>query len=85
MGNSTLSNSTTSGSLLNTAISSENTGNTYLKLHVQDTADGINGDMVFQLFNDLAPNTVAKITGLVNESPSFYNNLHLPSHPSEFS
>lgn len=50
------------------------TSNTFLKLHVQDTADGINGDMVFELFNDLAPNTVAKITDLVTNR-NFYNGL----------
>jgi cyclophilin family peptidyl-prolyl cis-trans isomerase len=48
-------------------------GNTFLKLHVEDTADGINGDMIFELFNDLAPNTVAKITTLVNSN--YYNGL----------
>ncbi len=51
------------------------TGNTYLKLHVQDTADGIDGDMVFQLFNDLAPETVANLTSLINQTPDFYNGL----------
>jgi cyclophilin family peptidyl-prolyl cis-trans isomerase len=49
------------------------TNNTYLKIHVTDTADNINGDMVFQLFNDLAPKTVAWITSLVTEN--FYNGL----------
>ena len=49
------------------------TGNTYLKLTVNDNVDNIHGDMVFQLFNDLAPNTVAKITQLANGL--FYNGL----------
>jgi cyclophilin family peptidyl-prolyl cis-trans isomerase len=49
------------------------TGNPFLKLHVQDAFGGIDGDMVFELFNDRAPNTVAKITGLVNTG--FYNGL----------
>ena len=49
------------------------TGNPSLKIHVTDTADGINGDMTFQLFQDLAPNTVSEIEGLVNQG--FYNSL----------
>ncbi len=44
------------------------TGNPFLKLSVQNF-----GDMTFQLFQDLVPNTVAKITDLVNNG--FYNNL----------
>jgi cyclophilin family peptidyl-prolyl cis-trans isomerase len=51
------------------------TGNTFLKLHVQDLADGIDGDMVFELFNDLAPKTVANLTSLINRTPNFYNGL----------
>ena len=43
-------------------------GNTYLDVKVQNF-----GDMIFQLFNDLTPNTVQTITGLV--SKGFYNNL----------
>ncbi|MCC6124344.1 MAG: peptidylprolyl isomerase [Pirellulales bacterium] len=49
------------------------TGNTYLKLSVNAAAGGIQGDMVFQLFNDLTPNTVAKITSLVNAD--FYDGV----------
>jgi uncharacterized repeat protein (TIGR01451 family) len=40
----------------------------YLKISVAGY-----GDMVFQLFNDLAPTTVSEITGLVNSG--FYNGL----------
>ncbi len=43
-------------------------GHPYLKLSVFGY-----GDMVFQLFDDLAPNTVQQITKLVNQG--FYNNL----------
>jgi cyclophilin family peptidyl-prolyl cis-trans isomerase len=49
------------------------TGNTFLKMHVTDQAEGIDGDMVFELFGDLAPNTVQSITNLVNQH--FYDNL----------
>jgi cyclophilin family peptidyl-prolyl cis-trans isomerase len=48
------------------------TGNTYVKMHVQDTADGIDGDMIFQLFDNLAPQTVTNFKTLVNQG--FYNN-----------
>src|SRR5581483_6255732 len=44
------------------------TGNTFLKISVQGF-----GDMVFELFNDVTPQTVQKITQLVNSG--FYNNL----------
>jgi cyclophilin family peptidyl-prolyl cis-trans isomerase len=44
------------------------TGNTFMKI----TVAGF-GNMVFELFNDLAPNTVAEITTLVNKG--FYNGL----------
>ena len=49
------------------------TGNPSLQLTVSDTADGINGSMTFQLFQDLTPNTVEQIMNLVNDG--FYNNL----------
>src|SRR5205823_5510158 len=48
------------------------TSNTYLKFHVTGP-NGINGDMIFQLFNDLAPEAVRNITGLVNAG--YYNGL----------
>jgi cyclophilin family peptidyl-prolyl cis-trans isomerase len=48
------------------------TGNTFLKLHV-DNGDNIHGDMVFELYNDLMPNTVQVISSLVNAG--FYNGL----------
>jgi cyclophilin family peptidyl-prolyl cis-trans isomerase len=54
------------------------TGNTYLKLHVTGTdknGGAVAGDMVFQLFNDLAPKTVANLTSLINQTPNFYNGL----------
>ena len=44
------------------------TGHPFLRISVTGF-----GDMVFQLFDDLAPNTVEKITGLVEAN--FYNNL----------
>jgi cyclophilin family peptidyl-prolyl cis-trans isomerase len=44
------------------------TGNPYLKLSVAD-----HGDLIFQLFEDLAPTTVATIRGLVERG--FYNGL----------
>src|SRR4051812_49567496 len=43
-------------------------GHPFLKMSVAGY-----GDMVFQLFDDLAPDTVAKIGGLVNQG--FYTNL----------
>jgi cyclophilin family peptidyl-prolyl cis-trans isomerase len=46
----------------------QHTGNTYLKLSVQNF-----GDLTFQLFNDLTPKTVGQITALVNRG--FYNGL----------
>src|SRR5262249_6590476 len=44
------------------------TTNTYLKISVQNF-----GDEIFQLFGDVAPETVRRITGLVNAG--FYNGL----------
>jgi cyclophilin family peptidyl-prolyl cis-trans isomerase len=46
----------------------QHTGNSFLKLSVAGF-----GDMTFELLRDVAPNTVDKITGLVNQG--FYNNL----------
>jgi cyclophilin family peptidyl-prolyl cis-trans isomerase len=44
------------------------TGNTFLQLNVANY-----GSMVFELFNDLTPNTVGVVTNLVNQG--FYNGL----------
>jgi cyclophilin family peptidyl-prolyl cis-trans isomerase len=54
------------------------TGNTFVKLHVtgtDTTNNAIEGDMIFELFNDLAPKTAQNFIDLINESPSFYNGL----------
>ncbi len=48
-------------------------GNPSLKISVLDSADGIQGDMVFELFRDLVPNTVDRITALAADG--FYNNV----------
>ena len=61
------------------------TGNTYLKLTVDDAVDNIHGDIVFQLFNDLTPKTVEKIVGLANGH--FYNGLtfhRIINSPTDF-
>jgi cyclophilin family peptidyl-prolyl cis-trans isomerase len=66
----------TDGNPLTYSVSSSNPqvsatlhpGGTFLKVSVQNF-----GDMVFQLFPDIAPNTVNQITGLVNRG--FYNGL----------
>ncbi|MCC6124318.1 MAG: peptidylprolyl isomerase [Pirellulales bacterium] len=42
------------------------TGNTFLKLQVDDAVDNIHGEMVFELYGDLTPITVQNITSLVN-------------------
>jgi cyclophilin family peptidyl-prolyl cis-trans isomerase len=57
--------SSNSGSVIPTLRSSSNT---YLKMTVAGK-----GDLVFQLFNDVAPETVRILTGLVNGG--FYNGL----------
>jgi hypothetical protein len=49
------------------------TGNTFLELQVDDADDNIHGKMVFELYNDLTPNTVQRITQLVNQP--FYDGL----------
>src|SRR5258707_14868033 len=47
---------------------------TYLDIHVTSAAPNtIDGDMIFQLFGDITPNTVSMITSLVNKG--FYDNL----------
>jgi cyclophilin family peptidyl-prolyl cis-trans isomerase len=58
------SNSNISAQVLN--------GNTFLKISVS-IGGKADGDMIFELFNDLAPNTVSEITALVNKG--FYNGL----------
>ena len=57
--------SSSSGSVIPTLHS---TSNTYLKMSVAGF-----GDMIFQLFGDVAPDTVRRITGLVNAG--YYNGL----------
>ena len=47
--------------------------NTSIRISVVDTVDGISGDMVFQLANDLVPDAAAQYLALVNES--FYSGL----------
>jgi cyclophilin family peptidyl-prolyl cis-trans isomerase len=49
------------------------TGNPSMKITVSDSADGISGDMILQLFQDLAPKTVDRIMTLVNEG--YYDDL----------
>jgi cyclophilin family peptidyl-prolyl cis-trans isomerase len=50
------------------------TGNPSMRIVVNDAADGItNGTMVLELFEDLVPETVGKITSLVDEG--FYDGL----------
>ncbi len=56
------SNLTNSGTLT-AAVTS---GNPSLQLTVADTADSLSGNLKFQLFKDLAPETVDKIMTLVN-------------------
>jgi cyclophilin family peptidyl-prolyl cis-trans isomerase len=62
----------------NSAVTVEvHSGNPFLKISVSEQeTDGTlksMGDMTFELFQDLTPNTVAQITKLVNAG--FYNNL----------
>jgi len=72
--------SNTLGSSLNYSVSSSDpavtaqvlTGNTWLTLNLSYDG-GTTGTMVLELFNDLTPMTVGKITTLVNQG--FYNNL----------
>lgn len=47
-------------------------GNPGLKISVSSASNGIQGDMVFQLFKDLAPKTVARISQLADSG--FYDN-----------
>ena len=53
--------------------------NPSLKITVDDAADGIHGDLTFQLFKELAPKTVARITELAQVGgenvQSFYDGL----------
>src|SRR5947209_15732875 len=69
-------------SAINYSVSSNNgnvtatihPGTTYLDLKVTSPApNNISGDMIFQLFGDLTPQTVQTISGLVNQG--FYNGL----------
>ncbi len=63
--NSSLTNATVSNPQLAVVVP---TGNPSLRLTVDDDADGIHGDLVFELFDDLAPETVSRIIGLVNDT-----------------
>ena len=49
------------------------TGNTFLKLQVDDATDNIHGSLVFKLFGDVASHAVQTITNLVNQG--YYNGL----------
>jgi cyclophilin family peptidyl-prolyl cis-trans isomerase len=53
------------------------TGNSFLKLHVHSaqTSGTIDGDLIFELYDDLAPKTVANLKNLINQTPNFYENL----------
>lgn len=48
-------------------------GNPSLRISVRDDADGIAGDMVFELFEDLVPNTVHRIVQLAEQG--FYDGV----------
>ena len=58
-----VNNSSMTGGNLSASVP---TGNPSLQLTVSDAADGINGTMTFQLFEDLTPETVQRIIDLVN-------------------
>jgi len=49
------------------------TGNPSLRLLISSPENGIDGEMVFQLFQDLTPETVSQITALANSG--FYDGL----------
>jgi cyclophilin family peptidyl-prolyl cis-trans isomerase len=53
------------------------TGNSFLKLHVHSAQNSgtIDGDLIFELYDDLAPKTVANLINLINQTPNFYENL----------
>jgi len=78
--NSQLTNSSVTNPQLTATVP---TGNPSLRIVANDSADGItNGTMVLQLFQDLAPETVSKLTTLVNEG--FYNGLTFHRVISDF-
>jgi cyclophilin family peptidyl-prolyl cis-trans isomerase len=60
----TVTSLTLSGGSLTAAMSSSS--NPSLKLSISDAGDNLSGDVVFQLFKDLAPETVDHIMALVN-------------------
>jgi cyclophilin family peptidyl-prolyl cis-trans isomerase len=60
----TVTSLTMSGGSLTAGMSSSS--NPSLKLSISDPDDSLSGDVVFQLFKDLAPNTVDHIMSLVN-------------------
>lgn len=56
---------------------------TFIDMQVTDgVAGGVNGDLVFELFNSLTPNTAASITGLVESN--FYNGITFSRIVSSF-
>ncbi len=61
---------TSNSSLLRATVP---TGNPSLRISVSSPANAIQGDMVFQLFEDLVPETVTQITTLADRG--FYNGL----------
>ena len=71
--NSTLTNPAT----LSASVAPQT--NTSIRISVQDTADGISGNMVFQLADDLAPEAVSQFLAIVNNtsirSQAFYSGL----------
>ncbi len=60
----TVNNSPTANPNLTAAIPARNT---FLKLHIDYNGDNIHGDIVFELYNDLVPNTVQIISDFVNQ------------------
>jgi large repetitive protein len=60
----TVTSLTMSGGSLSAAMSASS--NPSLKLSISDTGDSLSGDVVLQLFKDLAPKTVDHIMSLVN-------------------
>ena len=68
--NSTIKTSAGTSSTLGTTLS---TSNPSLKLRIDSDGNNIHGDVIIQLFQDLAPKTVAKIQSLVNSH--YYDGL----------
>ncbi|MGA2031650.1 MAG: peptidylprolyl isomerase [Thermoguttaceae bacterium] len=74
--NSQLTNASVSSPTLTATVP---TGNPSIQITVSDPTDNISGTMTFQLFKDLAPDTVNEITTLVNDTSirgqPFYDGL----------